>query len=87
MKQPKEDTRVLQGIFLNVVHEQLKKKDPPETAQTLQRLMSEGIPERDAMNMLALCVANEVQAVLESDAPFNRERFVKTLNELPGEFL
>ena len=87
MKEPKDDSRVLQSLFLNVVHEQLKKNDPPETAQTLKRLISEGIPERDAMNMLAICIAQEFQAVFESDAPFNRERFVKTLDALPGEFL
>ncbi|MDZ4681884.1 MAG: hypothetical protein SH848_04365 [Saprospiraceae bacterium] len=87
MKEPKEDTQVLQGLFLNVVHEQLKKNDPPETAQTLKRLISKGIPERDAMNMLAICIAHEVYAALESDAPFNRERFVKALDELPGDFL
>ncbi len=87
MNKSGDDTRVMQGIFLKVVQEHLKKNDPPETKQTLQRLLGEGIPERDAMNMLALCVANEFQAVLEEDGPFNKERFVKMLNELPGEFL
>lgn len=87
MKEPNDDTRVMQGLFLNVVNEQLKKNEPPETALTLKRLMSEGIPERDALNMLAICVAQEVYAVMESDAPFNRERFAKTLDQLPGDFL
>lgn len=87
MKLSGNDHRVMQSVFIKAVQDQLKKNDPPETAQTLQRLISEDIPERDALNMIALCLAGEVTAGIELDEPFNRERFVKTLNELPGDFL
>ncbi|NUO03082.1 MAG: hypothetical protein HUU01_20930 [Saprospiraceae bacterium] len=87
MKPSGNDNRVMQGVFLKAVQDQLKKNDPPETAQTLQRLLSEDIPERDALNMIALCLASEVTAGIKSDEPFNTTRFILKLNELPGEFL
>ena len=65
--------------------EQLKKNDPPETRETLDRLISEGFSESDARVLLGQVVAVELHCVSKERKPFNRERFVRNLRGLPAE--
>lgn len=70
--------------FLEVVENQLKKNDPLETRQTLQRLMKEGYPEEVAKLLISQCVAAEMIAMMDSDTPMNNERYIKWLHQLPN---
>lgn len=79
-----KESQVMQGVFIKAAEDQLKNNDPPETAETMERLLSEGISKRDALSMIAWCIANEMTAVIESDEPFDKDRFVKQLNTLPA---
>ncbi len=78
---PKE---VLKAQFLEVVDNQLRDDDPPATRRTLERLKSAGYSEKEAKLVIAQCVADEIMAVMETNKPFNEERFVKCLEQLPG---
>jgi hypothetical protein len=69
--------------FLSTVEEQLKKNDPPETRETLKRLISEGYAEADAKLVIAQCVAFELVKVATTKTPFNHRRFVDCLRQLP----
>ena len=69
--------------FLEVVENQLKKNEPPETRQTLERLMQEGYPEEAAKLLISQCVAAEMIAMMDSDTPMNNERYIKWLHQLP----
>ncbi|MFH2045045.1 MAG: hypothetical protein ABIK92_07850 [Pseudomonadota bacterium] len=73
----------LQSVILEVVDNQLKANEPPETRQTFDRLVSEGYSEEDAKKLIGSVVASEIFDVLKKQKPFNRERFVKALNKLP----
>ena len=42
----------LRAQFLDIVENQLRDNDPPETLETLERLMLEGISEEDAISMI-----------------------------------
>ena len=75
--------KILRQQFLNTVENQLRDSDPPETAQTLSRLKEEGFSEEEAKELISGCVAAEMVAVMESNKPFNRERFVGHLSRLP----
>jgi len=88
MIQQREDQEYsprLKAVFLEVVENQLKANDPPETRQTLQRLVSEGISEEDARIYIAQAVCVEVWDVLRNRKPFNRQRYVRNLKALPRE--
>lgn len=74
---------ILKREFLRVVDNQLRENDPPETRQTLLRLQQEGYSEEEAKLLIAQCVAAEMMAVMESNKPFNEERFRKYLQRLP----
>jgi hypothetical protein len=73
----------LKRAILEVVDNQINKNDPPETAQTLNRLKNEGYSENDARELLATVVSVEIFDVLKNQEEFNHERFVKALNNLP----
>lgn len=70
-------------VILEVVHNQLRDNNPPETALTLARLMKNGESEVDALRLIGCVVANEVFAVLNSNAPFDEARYVANLRRLP----
>jgi hypothetical protein len=75
----------LKAHFLQVVQNQLDENDPPETKQTYDRLIAEGISDDDARIYIAQAVCVEVWDCLHNQNPFNLQRFIKNLNRLPEE--
>lgn len=73
----------LQKAILEAVENQLRADDPPETKQTFDRLLREGYSEDDAMKLIGRAVATEIYEVLKNKTPFDEERYVKALKELP----
>ena len=74
---------ILKRQFLEIVGNQLESNDPPETGQTLDRLKKEGYSDADARMLIAQCVAAEMFNVMNQNEPYNKERYVKNLNNLP----
>lgn len=73
----------LKAAFLEVVENQLKANDPPETRETFNRLVGQGISESDAKLYIARVVSAETFHMLKHKKPFNRQRYVKNLARLP----
>ena len=73
----------LKKAIIEVVDNQLQSDDPPETRQTLDRLISEGHSEKEAKDLIGHVVVSEVFDVLKNEEPFNLIRFVNALNKLP----
>ncbi len=80
-----ETNPYLGAAFLEVVDNQLRDNDPPETKETLERLMSEGYSAEKAKDLIAQAVAVESYIIMKTQTPFNRERFVRNLKALPQE--
>ena len=80
-----EVNKILQNQFMEVIDNQLKQNDPPETKATLERLLKAGYSRTDAKKYIGQCVALEIFNVLKKGEAFNEERYVKNLNNLPGE--
>lgn len=75
----------LKAAFMEVVDNQITSNDPPETRETLDRLTSQGISEQDARIYIGQAVCVEVWDIMKNKKEFNRERFVRNLNNLPEE--
>ncbi len=75
----------LRAAFLEVVDNQLRDNDPPETKETLNRLMAEGHSEEEAKELIAQVVVVEAYDIMKTKTTFNRERFVRNLKALPQE--
>lgn len=83
MSEPKA-TPVLNAAIMEVVDNQIRSNDPPQTGQTLKRLMAAGHSEMEAKRLIACVVSAEIFDVLKQQQHFNLERFVKALDKLPA---
>ena len=77
-----EDQRLRKAI-LEVINNQIKDNDPPETKQALVRLQEEGLTEEDALKLIGYVVASEVFTVLKENRKFDKAKFSSALNALP----
>jgi hypothetical protein len=75
----------LKAAFMEVVDNQIRDNNPPETRETLNRLKSQGISEEDSRLYIGQAVCVEVWDILKNKKEFNRERFVRNLKNLPEE--
>jgi hypothetical protein len=73
----------LRAAILQVVENQLRDNNPPETRQTLDRLVKEGHSREEAKSLIESVVAAETFYVLKNQESFNHKRFVEALNKLP----
>lgn len=75
----------LKAAFLETVENQLADNDPPETKETLDRLIAEGISEDDSKLLIAQAVCVEVFDIMKHQKEFNLDRYLKNLKRLPDE--
>ena len=68
---------------MEVVRNQLRDGEPPETRATLDRLMAEGHPREQALELILGVVSSEIVDILNQGEPFNESRFVAALRALP----
>ena len=74
--------RAGEGI-IEAVETQIRENDPPETRITLQRLMSLGESRNNAMRYIGAVLAQEMYEVLKNKRPYNEERYLTNLKNLP----
>jgi len=82
-----KENPILKSAILEVVDNQLKSGDPPETRQTFNRLIGEGISEEDAKIYIGQAVAVEIFNVMKHCESFNLERYRHNLSRLPAEIV
>lgn len=73
----------LKATTLEVVDNQLRANDPPETRSALDRLIAEGHSEKAAKELIACVVISEIFDVMKNEEEFNLQRYVDALNKLP----
>ena len=71
------------AAFLEVLDNQLRDNDPPETRATVERLSGLGIEPEEVRRLVACVIAAEIYAVVRTRQGFDRERFVSRLKMLP----
>jgi hypothetical protein len=67
------------ALMIGVVENQLRDNNPPETRQTLERLMASWIDKHEALRLIACVVATEIFGVLKEQRPYDRESYVERL--------
>lgn len=73
----------LKAAILEVVEKQLQANDPPETKQTYDRLIVAGYSDKETRRMIGRVVVTEIYDIMKEEKPFNLERFITNLHELP----
>jgi hypothetical protein len=72
-------------MIFDIVRNQMKNDDPPETNLTYKRLRDMGFSEFETMQRIGQCIAVELFKVLKFKEPFDLKRYVGNLNQLPEE--
>ena len=69
--------------MFEVIENQLRNNDPPETRKTLERLVCRGHSRQEAMRLIACVLATELFNVMKSESPYDHARYVANLKRLP----
>lgn len=85
MDDDEESKGTLRSAVLEVVENQIRDNDPPETRQTFERLKREGHSPEEARRLIGSVVAIELFHIMRDHREFDRKRFVWNLAQLPGE--
>lgn len=72
----------LKAAILEVVEDQIRASDPPETRQTLERLLAAGYSRKQAVEMIGSALVEEIWGMLHDHKPFDRARFTGLLEKL-----
>ncbi len=75
----------LRKEIFKIIENQINNNDPPETLKTFKKLKSQGHNEFEAKQLIGQCVAVEIYTVMKYKKPFDKERFIRNLNNLPKE--
>lgn len=76
--------KIREQIF-EIIKNQLRDNNPPETKATYNRLKKQGFDDLQTRQMIAQCIAVELFEVMKFQKPFDNKRYVKNLNGLPKE--
>ena len=80
----KPNLRLRDNIF-EIIDNQVKNNNPPETALTFKRLKEEGFDDFTVKQLIGQCVAVEIYNVMKYRKPFDENRYIKNLKNLPKE--
>jgi hypothetical protein len=73
---------ILHVIIHQTVENQIAANEPPETAKTLERLLSQGKTRHEAVHEIGAVLAEEMFGIMKSKRPFNQQRYVRKLRQL-----
>jgi hypothetical protein len=82
MKTPPFNPR-LQAAIYDVLDNQLRDNNPPETKATLKRLLGQGIDRDEARRLIACVIVGEIFTLMKTNTPYDNKRFVSRLAGLP----
>jgi len=68
---------------MDIVDNQLRDNTPPETRQTLERLVADGHTLEDARRLTGCVVSTEIYDILTRHLPFDETAYVAALQRLP----
>jgi len=80
-----ESNEIVREQIFDIIKNQLRDNDPPETKTTFERLRKQGYDEFQTRQMIGQCLAVELFDILKHKKPYNNERYVKNLMALPKE--
>lgn len=72
----------LKAVILEVIEEQLRLDDPPETRQAYEHLLVAGHTHKQAVEMIGATLVEEIWEMLHEGKRFDRTRFTALLEQL-----
>ena len=79
----KKAREAARSAIFEIIENQIKTGTPPETKQTLKRLLVEGHSKEVAMKLIACVVISEISDVVKEGRSYDEAAYVKALIALP----
>ena len=78
---------IMHVIIHQTVENQIAANEPPETAKTLERLLSQGKTRHEAVHEIGIVLAEEMFGIMTTKQPYNEQRYIRKLRRLikPGK--
>ena len=73
----------LNRAILEVVENQIRQLKPPATKETFDRLLREGHSQDEARRLIGCVVASEIFDILKTMQPYDEDRYMAALRNLP----
>ncbi len=80
-----ESNEAIRKQIFQIIKDQIKNNNPPETKATYDRLKKQGLDDFQTKQLIGQCIAIELFQIMQSGKPFDNERYVKNLSKLPDE--
>ena len=80
-----ENNEILREQIFEIIKNQLRGNDPPETKVTYDRLRKQGFDDFQTRQMIGQCIAVELFEVIRFKKPYNNKRYIVNLKKLPTE--
>lgn len=75
----------LRDQIFEIIKNQIKENNPPETKTTYDRLMNTGYDDFQTRQLIGQCLAIELFDIIKFKKSYNNERYLKNLKRLPDE--
>lgn len=77
------DSDIARNAIFEILDNQLAEGNPPETRDTLARLLADGHSEQEPRRLIACVVASEIFAVVKGGREFDNRKYAQALHALP----
>ena len=72
-----------EATLIQAIENQIEADSPPAARATFNKLSLVGYEREEILQLMALVLAYEIDAMLKANRPFNREWYEKALRALP----
>lgn len=80
-----ETNEEMREQIFEIIKNQLKDNNPPETKATYDRLINQGFDDFQTRQMIGQCIEIELFEIFKFGKPYNNDRYIKNLKKLPKE--
>ena len=78
-----DDEAFAEATLTQAIENQIESGEPPAAKATLNKLTLVGYEREDALHLMALVLAHEIESMLAEDRPFNGDWYEQALRALP----
>ena len=77
------DPNVARAAIFEIIENQMRDANPPETKRTYDRLIADGHSREETMKMIGCVVSSEIFDIVKHGESFDLSRYVAALHALP----
>ncbi len=78
-----QDGQLPGEAIVETIENQIRENNPPETNQTLKRLMALGESRENAIRYIGSALSVEIFEALKNQSPYDEVRYIRNLKALP----